>query len=852
MTGELGHYRIEVQLGSGGMGAVFRAVDLRDNRVVALKTLLASTLKDVEQRQRFQQEARLASSLTHPNIVTIFEVGTAALESTGESVDYIAMELIDGETLDNLSPSGQPLPELDAITYGIQIAQGLAAAHAANIIHRDLKPSNVMVSCDGVVKILDFGLAKWADPIQPDAYSETRSVQLGLTMAGSIIGSVAYMSPEQAESKPLDTRTDIFSFGSVLYRLVSGQEPFKGASQVATLSAVLLKDPDPISDLVPDVSPALETIIRKCLRKEPSKRWQSMADLGLSLEELRDELMRPPDPATPAVLPPPALNTRRQWLMAGAGLVVGLTPAAYLATRRQQPATFQRLTFRRGDVSSAFFAPRGEIVYTARWDGSPEATYSSLPGSREARDLGLPAGTIMGINSAGEALIRTGEGDGPGTLIRIGLGGGAARPVLNDVFEAKWGPDGESIAVVRAVDGKPRLEYPIGNLLYQTEMRPPVWVRVHPSGGMVAFFDYDPEVGDYDLKTVDSSRQVKTLSRGWRTVGRLGWSPDGKEVWMSAGRPGENPWLTAVTRDGVERTMAQLPGFMLLHDVAPDGALLLAAVRSKIAIHGHGSLSKNDLDLSWFDASMVYDITSDGTAVLSVELAYGEGRNSAIYLKKTDGSAAVRIGYGNRPALSPDGKSIVCIFRQNNNSVLKILPTGAGVEKTLSTGGLKYDYAEWFPDQQRLLVTASGPGKPLRTYWRSISGFDLHPVTPEGVRASKISSDGRWAVGITQGKIRLFPIESGAPRDLGPAQRGEIPLRWTADSKGIYIAHPHANSVEISLLDSTTGQNRLIREIAYPEEGAEFYSLAISPDAKWYAFSYQKDLAELYVARGIK
>ncbi|HEY3738190.1 MAG TPA: WD40 repeat domain-containing serine/threonine protein kinase [Bryobacteraceae bacterium] len=849
MTGELGHYRIEVQLGSGGMGAVFRAIDLRDNRVVALKTLLASTLKDVEQRQRFQQEARLASSLTHPNIVTIFEVGTAQL--AGESVDYIAMELIDGETLDKLSPTGQPLPELDAISYGIQIAHGLAAAHAANIIHRDLKPSNVMVSRDGVVKILDFGLAKWADPIEPDAYSETRSVQLGLTMAGSIIGSVAYMSPEQAESKPLDTRTDIFSFGSVLYRMASGQDPFKGASPVATLSAVLLKDPDPISDMVPGVSPGLETIIRKCLRKEPSKRWQSMADLGLSLEELREELIRPRDPPSLVVVPPAPANTRRQWLMAGAGLLVGLTPAAYLATRRKQPATFQRLTFRRGDILSALFAPRGEIVYTAHWDGSPQATYSSLPGSREARDLGLPSGTIMGINSSGEALIRTGDGE-TGTLIRIGLGGGAARSVLNDVFEAKWGPDGDSIAVVRAVDGKPRLEYPIGTLLYQTEMRPPCWVRVHPSSGMVAFFDYDTEVGDYDLKTVDSSRQVKTLSRGWRTVGRLAWSPDGKEVWMSAGRPGENPWLTAVTREGVERTMAQLPGFMLLHDVAPDGSLLVAAVRSKIAIHGHGSLSKNDLDLSWFDASMVYDITPDGTEVLSVELAYGEGRNSAIYLKKTDGSASVRIGYGNRPALSPDGKSIVCIFRQNNNSVLKILPAGAGEEKTLSTGGMKYDYAEWFPDQQRLLVTASGPGKPPRTYWRPIAGNDLHPVTPEGVRASRISPDGRWAVGVTEGKFRLFPIESGTPRDLGPAHRGEIPLRWTADGKGFYIAHPHANSVEISLRDATSGGDRLIREIPYPEEGAEFYSLAISPDAKWYAFSYQKDLAELYVARGIK
>ena len=203
MTGrEFGHYRIEVQLGAGGMGAVYRAADLRSGQLVALKTLLGSALngsaaKDVEQRKRLQQEARLAASLKHPNIVSIYEIGSAILDQ--ESVDYIAMELIDGHTLETLGT----LSQTQVIDYGIQIAHGLAAAHAANIVHRDLKPSNLMVNRDGVVKILDFGLAKWTDPIQPDAFSETRSVQLGLTMAGTIVGSVAYMSPEQAEGKPL-------------------------------------------------------------------------------------------------------------------------------------------------------------------------------------------------------------------------------------------------------------------------------------------------------------------------------------------------------------------------------------------------------------------------------------------------------------------------------------------------------------------------------------------------------------------------------------------------------------------------------------------------------------------------
>ena len=850
LTGrDLGHYRIEVLLGAGGMGAVHKATDLRTGQSVALKTLLASRLKDFEQRKRFQREAQLASSLKHPNIVSIYEIGTADLD--GEQIDYIAMELVDGDTLDKLA-ADHPLKQALAIDYGIQMASGLAAAHAANIVHRDLKPSNVMVTREGVVKILDFGLAKWTNPIEPDAFTDTRSVQLGLTMAGTIVGSVAYMSPEQAEGKPLDSRTDIFSLGSVLYRLVSGQEPFKGTSQVATLSAVLLTNPLPIGALAPDISALFETIIRKCLRKDPAKRWQSMADLGLSLEDLRDELNQPSQ-LQPLTLPPQPVSTRRQWLIAGAALITGAAvPTLYFANRQPQPATFQRLTFRRGDILSAQFAPRGEVVYTAHWDGSPQSTFSSLPGSREARDLGLPVGRILAVNSSGEALIRTGDGQ-LGTLVRVGLGGGAARSILNDVSDAQWGLDGKSFAVVRAVAGKFRLEYPVSNVLYESDVRPPVWLRVNPIDSTIAFFDYDTEVGDYDLKIVDSSKQVKVLARGWRTIGRLAWSPDGKEVWMSGGRSGENPLLTAVTRDGKERTLAQLPGFMMLHDVAPDGSLLVASMRSKIAIRAQGSLSKEDVDLSWLDASVVYDISADGVTILSVEAAYGEGRNSAIYLRKTDGSPSVKIGYGNRPALSPDAKQVVCIFRQDKTSLLKILATGAGEDKLLPSDGMKYEYAEWFPDQQRLLVTASAPGKPLRTYWRSVNDGQLHPVSPNGVRASKVSPDARWTVAVVDGRFRLFAVDgSGHSKDLGPAQPGDQPLRWTANGSGLYVAHPQSAGVDVDLIDAATQRRRTVRDIRFPEEGAEYYALVISPDAKWYALSYQKDLAELYIARGIQ
>ena len=463
---ELGQYRIEDELGAGGMGVVYRALDSRNRREVALKTLSGAALADAERRARFQREAQLASSLHHPNIIAVYEIGSAVQD--GRPIDFMAMELVEGTTLERIVQNSGPLGEVKALHYGIQIGSALAAAHGAGIVHRDLKPSNVMIAAAGdTVKIVDFGLAKMAGPLQhATAYGATQSVKVGLTVDGTIMGSVAYMSPEQAEGKPIDARTDIFSFGSVLYEMLSGKQAFPGDTQVGSLSAVLLKDPPPLS--AAQASDGLRTIVQKCLRKDPTKRWQSMADVRLSLEEVRDAV---PKPETHA-------PTRRGLLLAaaGAGLLAGLAPAAYFATKRQPKITFERLTFRRGDIWKALFGPKGEIYYSARWDGSSLETYLSMAGSRDARSVGLPTGKTLSINAASEALIILGENE-TGTLARAGMSGGAPKELLEDVSDACWGPDGSSIAVVRSVEGKHRLEYPIGKVLYESGSRPPAHVQ---------------------------------------------------------------------------------------------------------------------------------------------------------------------------------------------------------------------------------------------------------------------------------------------------------------------------------------------------------------------------------------
>jgi serine/threonine-protein kinase len=301
-------YQLLEKLGSGGMGDVYKAQDTRLNRFVAIKVLPAKMSTDPERRRRFVQEAQAASALNHPNIITIYDIVTEG------DAQFMVMEFVSGSTLhDSITSGGLPIPQV--LQYGAQMADALAAAHAAGIIHRDLKPSNVMITRSGLVKILDFGLAKLTD-LNPS--SDKQATDLGpLTQEGAILGTVSYMSPEQAEGKPVDARSDIFSFGSVLYEMVSGRRAFDGGSSISTLSSVLRDDVKPFADVAPETPPLLEAIISRCLPKDPNARWQSMKEVEKALTGLKrtldssgfdDATVRTASPA-PATTAPPASQT---------------------------------------------------------------------------------------------------------------------------------------------------------------------------------------------------------------------------------------------------------------------------------------------------------------------------------------------------------------------------------------------------------------------------------------------------------------------------------------------------------------------------------------------------------------
>ena len=436
---QVSHYQIQEKLGQGGMGAVYRAYDTQLRRPVALKVLPPEYASDPERRSRLLREARAASALNHPNIVVTYEVGS------DNGVDFIAMEFIEGKCLGEIIPAGG-LPLGKSLDYAVQIAGGLAKAHAAGVVHRDLKPGNIMLTGPasghpGLVKLLDFSLA--------------RRVELGegqdptLTLEGAILGTPAYMSPEQAQGRPVDARSDVFSFGSVLYQMVTGRRAFEKDSHISTLAAVVQEEPRPLPSSVPR---DLEKIIARCLRKDPERRFQNMADVRVALLELKEE-------SESGRLPEAAAAPARQraWLWAGAAVLVlallgtGLWLIERRATPLPQPSVMPVTTYP-GSQTEPSFSPDGKQVAFS-WDGEKgdnPSIYAKLLGETNALRLTTsPTGDYFPAwapDGKRIAFRRTGSDGGVYTVSALG---GAERKLtgLGTGYQMSWSPDGKWLAM---------------------------------------------------------------------------------------------------------------------------------------------------------------------------------------------------------------------------------------------------------------------------------------------------------------------------------------------------------------------------------------------------------------------
>lgn len=841
---EIGDYRIEGLLGSGGTGEVYSAVDMRTNARVAVKILNRPALADPDHRRRFLQEAKTIGLLSHPNIVRLYETGTAAVD--GAETLYIAMELVEGQTLDQIIPP-DGMAAREALALAMPVLSALQTAHEAGIIHRDLKPRNIIVTPANVPKILDFGLAKRTAAINADPAAETVSIAHSVTLSGSILGTAAYMSPEQADGKPTDVRSDIFSFGSILYEMVTGQRAFPGDSPMSTISAVMAKEPLALSAF-PNVPPALAAVIERCLRKDPAARPQTIAGLRTTLMHVEANL----DIAT---VPGDDKLGRRGWIAVTVAGVVGIAAGLGLGRRlwwRADPQPL-RLTYRRGDVMSARFGPAGEVIYSAMWGADPLRTFVAQPGNHESRPIDLPPAWVLSVSKKSELALLLGR-EQTGTLARVPLGGGTPREVLVNVSWADWAPDSNSMAVVRRVGASFRLEYPVGNVLFETASRKPEVLRLSPDGNFVAFLAYDSETGDYALNVTGRDRRTSIPARGFRVVGGLAWSPSGDEVLVAGARTGESPAIYRIGREGGERIAYSMPGWPHLLDCAPDGRVLLAAVTSRLGIAALTPFSKSEQDLAWLDGSRVNGLSMDGSLLLFTEINSGGGRNAEIYLRKTDGSPAVRIGSGNRAALSYDSRQVACLRNISRGNQVAILPAGPGEEQILKASGFRYESAECHPDGQRVLFNATRDREPRRAYLQPIGGGEAVPVTPAGVALTRLSPSGKMGVAANNGKLEVWPLEGGEARTVSPLRHGEQICGWSEDGKALFLATAEngGSSIELTRIEIAGGRRQTLRRLTPMEPGAVFWGLpALSGDGGYYAASFRKDLSELYLVSGI-
>jgi tRNA A-37 threonylcarbamoyl transferase component Bud32 len=842
----LGSYEIVAPIGAGGMGEVYRARDPKLNRDVAIKVLPDQLTRDAAALARFEREAQAVAALSHPNILAIHDFGIAPDSHTA----YAVTELLEGETL-RTKLSGSALPTRKAIEYALQIAHGISAAHQKGIIHRDLKPENIFITADGRVKILDFGLAKATEPAGDGTTRPTQGTTG--TSPGTVMGTVGYMSPEQVRGLPVDHRTDIFSFGVVLYEMLCGLKPFRGDSNVETMNAILKEDPPEFAGAGANVPPAIDRIVRRCLEKNADERFHSAHDLGLALETLSGSGTSGQSAASMAVAALPRARARlTPWLLA-AGFVA-VAAAAYFTGRQvtgpmeSEAPAYHRLTFRRGTIQSARYAGDGKtIVYSARWGDEALRLYSTRVESPDS--LALPFGNadITSIASSGELALVTNRRilrgyARPGTLARASLSGSAAREVLEDVQDADWLPDGSGFAVAHYVDGRYRLEIPVGKTVYETAGYISD-VRVSPDGALVAFIDH-PVLGDDrgSVAVVDRAGTKRTMSGDYSSAQGVAWAKGGGEIWFTASDKGSARALYAVTTAGALRTVARAPGNLHLGDVGTDGSALVWQENSRSGIVGRAAGDTEDRDLSWLDWSTIPRLSNDGKTLLFTEEGDGGGLEYSVYLRTTDGGTPVRLGSGLGAAISPDGKWVLTLRFNPAPAQFQLLPTGAGAPKAVTNDALSHEVGSFTRDGTHIVFVASEPNRPVRMYLQDLVGGTPKPITPEGVTGPP-SPDGT----LVPFEGKLYPSDGGPPRPIQGLEPDDRIEAWASDPRSLFVRRSlPSGEYEVFRLDTTTGRRTLEYRIARVPGAGPGPWFTTTPDGSAYFISYSLAQADLY------
>lgn len=559
----------------------------------------------------------------------------------------------------------------------------------------------------------------------------------------------------------------------------------------------------------------------------------------------------------------------RTWLLTVIAVATLCGFAFFLGKRfgERLPPSYRLLTFRRGVIQCARFAPDGRtIVYSASWDGNSPQLYLTRAESPESLELGPANAELLSISSSGEMALLLRPRSfvreiSIGTLAHVPLAGGAPHELVEDVLSADWSPDGSNLAVVRKVGDRLRLEFPIGNVLYETTG----WithVRVSPKADLIAFADHPFPYDDKgSVAVVDLFGHKRDLASGWVTVQGLAWARNRKDIWFTASKVSQHRAVYAVTTSGSQRLVTSQATTLKLHDISADGRVLLANDPLRTGMMALLVGETKERDLSWFDLSGSPALSNDGKALLFTE--HGDSPNYGVYLRKTSNSPPVKLGEGRAHELSPDGKWALSIVRTPPAPIV-LLPTGPGQPRKLAEDGINHVSAAWFPDGKRILFAGNEPGRGIRVYVQDLAGGKPHAITPEGVIffVKPVSPDGKLIAALdSRGNIWLYPVEGGEPRQIPRLEENSVPVGWTADGRSLYVSS-YAGQVRpgrsvagarVYRFDLSRGQKTLLKEILLPDPAgiASVGPVRLTPDGRFHAYGYVRILSELFLVEGL-
>jgi Tol biopolymer transport system component/serine/threonine protein kinase len=845
------HYRIVEKIGEGGMGVVYRAHDAHLDRSVALKVLPPEAMTDPERKRRFIQEAKAASALNHSNIITIHDISQA------EGIDFIAMEYVAGKTLAQLiEDKGLPLQE--ALNCAIQIVDALAAAHESAIVHRDLKPGNIMVTGKGQVKVLDFGLAKLAHPSHGNVLGLSKSSET-LTKSSTVVGTVAYMSPEQAEGKAVDARSDIFSFGAVLYEMVTGRQAFKGDSNISTLAAVLHEDPKPISGIAGDVSQELERIIVRCLKKDPSKRFQRMDDVKAALVELREASASGGLETAGVGRPKP--KRRFIWVLGAAAalLAVIVIPLGWYLFRQRadvlrEPLRIVPFTALPGTEARPRFSPDGKFV-AFQWNGPAKDNLDiyvkRISGGEPLRLTTDPAADSQPAWSPDGSQIAfmrwSGEVDSLYTM--QSLGGGERK--LHESTEAligvglSWSPDGRWLAFSeRDAFGSPlRICLLSVDTRQKTPLTSPppgpfgdIYPEFSPDGKRIAFFRVMSfAAGDIWVQPVPSGEPIRLTHENYDTLSRPAWTTDGHEILFTA----RYALFRVPAAGGVPQAVAGVGENAGDLTVWRNHIVFMQLSQQREVIYRIPGPTNKGKDRS--ATPILTSTRREGNPDYSPDgkkIAFQSTRSGSyeIYTSNSDGANPVQLTnlrkFSANPRWSPDSKRIAFSCRLEEDEDIYVIDADGGALRRL-TNERSYDTLPTWSRDGKWIYFASDRSGTFQVWKMPSEGGKAVQVTKGGGHYAVESFDGKMLyylkpqqnVGV--GPIWKVPCEGG---EETPVIDRRINSDWALRPEGIYFAAGTGKKYSIEFLSFKTGKITPF----YLEEtpnGREF--LTISPDGKW-------------------